>query len=688
MTVDHRAGAARAGPVEALCLGNYIYTCSESGTVMADDSLKAVTPLSFTSVTVDDSFWTPRLETLRDVTMKTVYENLKETGRIDNLRIAAGETNGEFSGRYFNDSDVYKWLEAACYLLAVDDDPALRDRVDDLADVIEGAQEDDGYLNTYFQLVEPDGKWTNLHAMHELYCAGHFVEAAVAHHRATGDDQLLNVARRLADHIDEQFGPDAMKGYPGHEEIELALVKLYRETDERRYLDLASYFLDERGRQPSRFEWEVTHPQEVAGHTYDRVLESGEYDGSYFQDHAPVRDQETGEGHAVRATYLYCGMADVAMEAGDHNLYDALERLWSNVTERRMYVTGGIGSSHEGERFTTDYDLPNETSYAETCAALGNILWNHRMLQLTGEGRFGDVMERTLYNGLLAGLSLSGDRFFYANPLEVNDGQHALHDHDEHRFATERQPWFETACCPTNVPRLLLTLGRYAYLQDEQDDALYVNLYVGSAAETTVAGTDITVTQTTEYPWEGTVSVEVDPAESVPFALKLRLPAWCNEYAVSVDGVEGDATVEDGFLTVSRTWTETTTVELELGLDVDRVSAHPEVRENAGRVALQRGPLIYCFEGVDHDQRLSDYVLASDLNVRESSDEELLDGIVSVTGDAFVADRSAWDHHLYRFSGNVQLNETDVTAVPYYGWGHREPGDMRVWVRSRYQAEE
>ncbi|MEF8851232.1 MAG: beta-L-arabinofuranosidase domain-containing protein [Haloarculaceae archaeon] len=648
---------------------------------MTDDSLAAATPLPFTDVTVDDPFWTPRLKTLRDVTMETVYESLEETGRIDNLRIAAGEADGEFSGRYYNDSDVYKWLEAACYLLAVDGDPTLRERVDDLADVIESAQEDDGYLNSYFQLVEPEAKWTNLHAMHELYCAGHFFEAAVAHHRATGDDQLLDVARRLADHVDEQFGPDAATGYPGHEEVELALVKLFRETGERRYLDLASYFVDERGREPSRFEREVTDPEGVTGRVYDRVLEGGEYDGSYFQDHAPVREQDTAEGHAVRATYLYCGMADVAMETGDRELVDALEKLWSNVTERRMYVTGGVGSSHEGERFTVDYDLPNETSYAETCAALGNVLWNHRMLQLTGEGRFGDVMERTLYNGLLAGLSLSGDRFFYANPLEVNGDEHALHDQDEHRFATERQPWFETACCPTNVPRLLLTLGQYAYLRDG-NEALYVNLYVGSNAETAVDGTDVAVAQTTDYPWSGTVEVEVDPVEPVEFALKLRLPDWCDDYALSVDGTSTDATVEDDFVTLARTWTGSTTVELDLDLDVDRIAAHPDVRENAGRVALRRGPLVYCLEGADHDQPLSDYALAADPNVAESYEEDLLDGVVTLTADGVASDRSTWEGSLYRSFEATAPVETSVTAVPYYGWGHRDPGEMRVWVRS------
>jgi len=468
---------------------------------MEGSNSEAASPLPPSAVDVRDSFWSPRIETIREVTLDAVYENLESTGRIDNFRIAAGEASGEFSGRYYNDSDVYKWLEGACYALADEDDAELRERVEHVVDAIQGAQADDGYLNTYFQLVEPEHRWTNLHGMHELYCAGHLFEAAVAHYRATDERRLLDVARRLADHVDETFGPDAKQGYPGHEEIELALAKLYRATDEERYLELARYFLDERGREPSRFEWEIEHTEEIGGHAYDHLVdEDGTYDAAHLQDHAPVTDQETAEGHAVRATYLYCGMADVAIETGDRELVDALERLWRNVTQRRSYVPGGIGSSPDGERFTADYDLPNETSYAETCAALGCVRWNRRMLQLAGEGRFGDVLERTLYNAVLAGVSLSGDRFFYDQPLEVNGDGHALEDRSERRFDNERQPWFPTACCPTNVPRLLLSLGRYVYQRRVDPNELYVALYVGNEAETSFEGVDVTVSQETEYP--------------------------------------------------------------------------------------------------------------------------------------------------------------------------------------------
>lgn len=649
---------------------------------MVDSSSDAASPLPASAVAIRDSFWSPRRETVREVTLDSVYENLESTGRIDNFRIAAGEASGEFSGRYYNDSDVYKWLEAACYALEGEDDPELRDRVEDVIDAIEGAQADDGYLNTYFQLVEPERRWTNLHEMHELYCAGHLFEAAVAHYRTTDDERLLDVARRLADHVDDVFRPDGKRGYPGHEEIELALAKLYRATGEDGYLDLARYFLDERGREPSRFEWEIEHAEEIGGHAYDHLVDDGEYDATHLQDHAPVTDQETAEGHAVRATYLYCGMADVAIETGDDELVDALERLWRNVTRRRSYVTGGIGSSPDGERFTEDYDLPNETSYAETCAALGSARWNRRMLQLIGEGRFGDVLERTLYNALLAGVSLSGDRFFYDQPLEVNGDGHALEDRSEHRFDNQRQPWFPTACCPTNVPRLLCSLGRYVYQRRADPNELYATLYVGSDAETSFDGVDVAVSQETEYPWDGEVTVDVDPERPVAFDLKLRVPGWCDDYAVRVDGDAVEPPVEDGFLTVSREWAGER-VELDLEFDVERVLAHPEVRENADRVAMRRGPLVYCLEGVDHDRPLGDYVLPPDPEFETAHEPDLMDGVVALECDGLAEDRSAWDGQLYRPCDDVELERARIRAVPYYAWGHREPGELRVWIRSQ-----
>ncbi|MFB6174123.1 MAG: glycoside hydrolase family 127 protein [Halobacteriales archaeon] len=637
----------------------------------------ALAPVAFTDVTVSDPFWSPRLETLREVTMEEVYGHLDATGRIDNFRIAAGEQEGSFNGRFYNDSDVYKWLEAACYLLALEDDPTLEERVGEVVDAIAAAQAEDGYLNTYFQLEEPEKRWTNLHQMHELYCAGHLFEAAVAHHRATGRDRLLDVATSFADHIDRTF-PEEVDGPPGHEEIELALVKLAHATGEERYLDLAEYFIDARG--GDRFQWEIEHADEIAGGQNDHLEGEDGYDGTYLQDHAPVREQDTVEGHAVRATYLYAGMADVAMETGEPALLAALERLWENMTERRMYVTGGIGSSHVGERFTEDYDLPNETAYAETCAALGSILWNHRMLRLHGEGRFGDVLERTLYNGLLAGMSMAGDRFFYANPLEVNGEQHALHDEHERRFNVERQGWFRTACCPTNVPRLLAALGGYCYLRGE--DALYVTLYVGSEAETAVGDTDVTLRQETDYPWEGSVSLSVDPEAAAAFDLALRVPGWATGAEVSVNGEAVEAPVEDGFARIRRTWTPGDEVTLDLGLSAERVAAHPAVRADAGRVALRRGPLVYCLEGTDHDRPLHQLSLPADAALDAEHDPDLLGGVTTLSGEVTVPDLAGWEDDLYRPADMTGTVATPLTAVPYYAWGHRDPGELRVWLRA------
>ena len=654
---------------------------------MADSRSEAASPLPLSSVAIRDSFWSPRIETIREITLDTVYENLESTGRIDNFRVAAGDATGEFSGRYYNDSDVYKWLEAACYALRTEEDAELRERVEGVVDAIESAQADDGYLNTYFTLVEPEMRWTNLHGMHELYCAGHLFEAAVSHYCATGECRLLDVARRLADHVDDVFGPDGKRGYPGHEEIELALMRLYRATGEVRYLELAQYFLNERGREPSRFEWELAHAEEIGGHAYDHLVdEDGNYDATHLQDHAPVTEQETAEGHAVRATYLYCGMADLAIETGDDELVDALEALWTNVVRRRMYITGGIGSSPDGERFTEDYDLPNETSYAETCAALGSIRWNQRMLRLTGEGRFGDVLERTLYNGLLAGVSLSGDRFFYDQPLEVNGDGHALKGRSEHCFDNERQPWFPTTCCPTNVPRLLFSLERYVYLRRTEPDELFVSLYVGSEAETSFEGVDVVVSQKTEYPWDGAMTIDVNPERPVEFDLKLRVPDWCDDFAVRVDGNDADAGTKDGFLTLAREWTGER-VELDLEMGVERVCAHPAIRENADRASLCRGPLVYCLEGVDHDRPLGDYVLPPDPDFETGFEADLFDGVVAVESDALVEDWTAWSDQLYRPCDDVELDAARIRAIPYYGWAHREPGEMRVWIRSRHTCD-
>ncbi|MBI4552101.1 MAG: glycoside hydrolase family 127 protein, partial [Candidatus Latescibacteria bacterium] len=411
-------------------------------------------PLPLRDVTIDDEFWTPRITVNREQTLDYQLAQCEETGRIRNFLKAAGTMDGEFEGIFFNDSDVYKWVEAASYSLTTHPDPALDRKLDDVIAAIAAAQQEGGYLNTYFILKEPDKKWTNLGVMHELYCAGHLFQAAVAHYQGTGKRSLLDVACRLADHIDRVFGPGKRNGMPGHEEIELALVDLYRVTGETRYLNLAQFFIDQRGRRPSVFDLEIADPNTGGNVDINRALYlvNGQYDGRYSQDDQPVREQDKVAGHAVRAMYLYCGMADIVGETGEPALRDALERLWANLTLTRMYVTGGIGPSSHNEGFTEDYHLPNTTAYAETCAAVGSILWNHRMLMLNGDVRFADVMEQALYNGFLSGLALDGKHYFYQNPLRSNGDR-------------MRQGWFGCACCPPNIARLLASLGTYIYSQ-------------------------------------------------------------------------------------------------------------------------------------------------------------------------------------------------------------------------------
>ncbi|WP_276255991.1 glycoside hydrolase family 127 protein [Halomontanus rarus] len=628
-----------------------------------------------TDVAIDDDFWNPRLENNRDVTIEYQYDQLEESGCLENFRRAAEGDDGDFQGMWFADSDAYKWLEAASYVLATHDDSDLRRRVDEVIELVAAAQEADGYLNTYFTLEEPGKKWTNLNMMHELYCAGHLIEAAVAHHRATGESSLLEVATRLADHVDSVFGSE-IDGVPGHEEIELALVKLARVTGEQRYLDLARYFVELRGRD-DRLEWEFEHVEEIAGYdpedggiaegARDVFYEDGEYDGSYAQAHAPFFEQEAVEGHSVRAMYYYAGVADLAAETGDEELIDHLESLWENMTEKRMYVTGGIGSSEYGERFTEDYDLPNDTAYAETCAAIGSVFWSQRLFELTGKARYADLIERTLYNGFLAGVSLDGTEFFYDNRLESAGDHH-------------RQGWFHCACCPPNVARLLASLERYIYATG--DRKLYVNQYVGSEGTVTIDGTAVDVTQTTDYPWEVDVRIDVRPAEPTEFTVSVRVPDWCDQASISVNG-EPVSVPDDGYVEVDREWDDDR-IDATFEQRVVPVRSHPAVEDNHGRVALTRGPLVYCLEGVDNERPLGQYRVDPETTFEAQFREDLLEGAVTVDGEATVPDLEDWDGAgtLYRPDEAVSSRATTVTAVPYYLWDNREPGELLVWIRA------
>ena len=580
---------------------------------------RKLSAVPFTEVKLQDDFWAPRLKTNREVSIPHNFKWCEETGRFGNFAKAAGLAEGKFEGIYFNDSDVYKVLEGASYSLADHPDPVLDKMVDDVVAKIAAAQQENGYLNTYFTLVEPDKKWTNFRKMHELYCAGHLFEAAVAHHRATGKTTLLDVATRFADRIDAIFGPNKRHEVPGHEEIELALVKLFQETGDPRYMDLARFFLDVRGDASKR-----------------------EVHGPYCQDHVPVREQSEIVGHAVRAMYLYSGVADVAGYSGDSGYIDAMHRLWDDVVKRKMYVTGGVGARHSGESFGDAYELPNDSAYCETCAAIGLALWSHRLNLMHGQAQYADVLERVIYNGVLSGIGMDGEHFFYVNPLASGGAHH-------------RQPFFPCACCPTNVVRFVPSLPGYVYAQD--GEGIFVNLYVAGTATVPLGDNRVKITQETRYPWDGGVTLTIDPHEPAAFDVSLRVPQWCKGAQASKGFVETDR----GYVRFRREWKSGDRIELDLPMPVRRIEAHPRVQADVGRVALQRGPLVYCFEEVDNPEGVRNILLAKDPKFETEHRPDLLGGVTVIR----CVDRTG----------------RRLTAVPYYAWDHREAGDMAVWVR-------
>lgn len=605
----------------------------------ADTPFAKLRCVPFDQVVLEDDFWAPKLERNARVSLPHQIRMCEETGRLRNFAIAAGLEEGQFEGIYFNDSDVYKVIEGASYAYHVTRDPAIKIELDRLLNLVAAAQQPDGYLNTYYTLVEPENRWTNLPAMHELYCAGHLIEAAVAHYNATGERTLLDVAIRFADLIDSRFGEGEGKQYgvPGHEEIELALVKLAETTGEPRYLHLAQYFVDAKGR-------------------------SGQ---EYNQDQLPVRQHETIHGHAVRAMYLYSGVADLVARTGDPELATAVRSVWHDTVDRKMYVTGGVGPSAHNEGFTTPYDLPNDTAYAETCASIGMVLWGSRMLSLFGEAEYADVVERVLYNGFLSGWSLSGDRYFYVNPLE-SEGDH------------HRQPWFGCACCPPNVLRLIAQVGGLFY--GVSSDAIWVHLYGSNTATIEAAGGAFTIRQRTRYPWDGNVQITVTPdTEGTEHALRLRIPWWCDGASCSVNGtpvaVEPGA---DGYLSIERAWTSDDLIELNLPMPTRKVQAHPAVTANRGHVALQRGPIIYCLEAVDNPTDIRKVYLPRTMDLEAEERPDLLGGVVTLTGSAMLSTDTFNGEDLYTFAS--QPRAISITAVPYHLWDNREPGPMKVWI--------
>lgn len=603
-------------------------------------------PVAVSKVRLKDGFWAPRLQTLREVTLPSQYELMEQTGRIDNFRRAAGKIHKDFEGIYFNDSDVYKWVEAVAWALAYAPDGKLAALADSVIAEIGAAQREDGYLNTYFTFERAGERWSNLEAMHEMYLAGHLFQAAVAHHRATGQRDLLEIACRFADHIASVFGPGLRHGCDGHPEVEMALVELYRDTGERRYLDLACFLLDERGH----------------GYCGGREVQ---------QDHKPFRELTEVVGHAVRAMYLNCGAADIFMETGDATLLQALEAMWRNLTARRMYVTGGVGARYEGEAFGADYELPNERAYAETCAAIGNAMWQWRMFLMTGDPRFMDVFELALYNGVLVGISLDGRQYFYVNPLADPGG---------HR----RQDWFGCACCPPNIARLLAQLPGYFYAIE--DGGVYVNLYGASEAEIPLGESVVGVVQETAYPWDGEVLLRVEPRNEMQFALHLRIPSWATQASVEVAGEKISVPAPGEYVRIQRTWRPGEEVQLSVDMPPQWIEAHPRVEADVGRVALRRGPLIYCVEAADNrESDPRDLVVNPSQHVTAEWRADLLGGVVTLQGRGEAIAHEAWGDKLYLplESAPRRYHAVSFVAIPYYAWANRDAGAMCVWLRRR-----
>ena len=598
--------------------------CRTSKEDIKEQPLKMIEQIDFSHVKINDNFWSPRLSKHVSATLPVCIDQIEnQTGRIRNFENAA-KGEGEHSGIFFDDSDVYKALEGMAYSLINNPDPELEKKADEWIDKFAAAQQPDGYINTFYTLTGLDKRWTNMDK-HEMYCAGHMIEAGVAYYQATGKRKLLDVCIRMTDHMMSQFGPGKRHWVPGHEEIELALVKLYQTTQEQKYLDFAYWLLEERG------------------HGHGTMGDEGKWDPVYYQDIVPVRRLTDISGHAVRCMYLYCGMADVAALKNDTGYIAAIDRLWDDVVHRNMYITGGIGSSRDNEGFTEDYDLPNLDAYCETCASVGMVLWNQRMNQLTGDSKYIDILERSLYNGALAGISLGGDRFFYVNPLESKGDHH-------------RQEWYGCACCPSQLSRFLPSIGNYIYASS--DDALWVNLYIGNTGQIRIGETDILLTQETDYPWDGSVKLTISTSQPLEKEIRLRIPNWCKTYDLSINGKRINVSEEKGYAVI-KDWKSQDVIALDMDMPVEIVAADPHVKENFGKRAIQRGPLVYCMEEIDNPVYFDQIQLSPSTTFQTAFVSDILNGIKTI-----------------KTNGRAQ----SATFIPYYAWDNRKAGKMRVWI--------
>ena len=620
----------------------------------AQTSLQKMESVNFSQVAIEDNFWKPRILMVSTVTIPVCINQTEvKTARIRNFEKVAAKKGEKHEGIYYDDSDVYKALEAIAYSLKNHPDAVLEKKADEWVDKISAAQLPDGYLNTYYTLGDIQKRWTNMD-YHEDYCAGHLIEAAVAYFNTTGKRKLLDVAIRFANHIDSTFRMQNRHWVSGHQEIELALVKLYKTTGDKRYLDLSDWYLQQRG------------------HGYFNNKQGNQ---DYCQDRFPLKEQTKITGHAVRAMYLYTGAADVGAAKNDSGYMNAMKQVWEDVVYRNMYITGGIGSSGRNEGFSVDYDLPNEQAYCETCASVGMVFWNQRMNLLTGESKYIDVLERSLYNGALDGLSLKGDRFFYGNPL-ASSGNYS------------RREWFGTACCPSNIARLVESVGNYIYAKS--DNALWINLFVGSSGSFTIKNNKIQVKQITDYPWDGKVQILIGPDKQTEFDLFIRIPGWADNQPVpgntyrysdtsidknslSINGIPATFKMVNGYAVINKKWKKGDVVLLNLPMPVRKIIAIDKVKDNLNRVALQRGPLVYCFEHADNEGKAMNILITDNLTFTSEFKPELLNGIVVLQADAPVATIS---------DDNLDISSVirKITAIPFFSWANRGEGQMLVWM--------
>jgi uncharacterized protein len=630
-------------------------------------------PVPFTNVKFTDNFWLPRIKTNHTVTIPASFERCDNTGRIKNFQMAA-EHSGKFCTTFpFDDTDIYKTIEGASFSLSLFPDKRLDTYMDSLINIVAKAQEPDGYLYTA-RTIDPlkPHAWAGLERWvkerelsHELYNSGHMYEAAAAHYQATGKRNFLDIALKNADLVCSVFGHDKMHMAPGHEIVEMGLVKLFRITGKKEYLETAKYFIEERGH--------------YAG--YDAKNKDPWKNGSYWQDHIPVVEQKEAIGHAVRAGYLYAAVADIAALTGDEKMLSAIDSIWQNLVSKKLYVQGGAGAVGSGERYGDNYELPNTTAYNETCAAIANVYWNQRMFQLHGEAKYIDVLETILYNGLISGVGLDGKSFFYTNAMQIKNST----THKDREEA--RSGWFECSCCPTNVCRLLPSVPGYMYAQ--KDDNIFVNLFVNSTASLMVNNKAVTIEQQNNYPWEGNLKFIIGTKSSLPFTMMMRIPGWSqnkvlpsdlysfqnatvNPVTIKVNGVAFNYTMKDGYAVINRTWKKNDVVEMSLPMEVKRVLSNEKIKENLGLVSLQRGPLVYCAEWADNNGRTANIVIPASVSFTTAFKNNLLNGVTVINGTATAVITDAKNN-------SVKTVQQPFTAIPYYSWANRGKGEMTVW---------